>query len=230
MRKQIKKLLVIVMLQVVSACVMAEDITFTEETAAAYLKLTPPVKVLLYGGYTDGGSIGVSLVDISGKEFHIFEDYSIGSGGELAMNKTNIPISVREQFKDVPNTKGRVFISQGSPTKDRQITPVEEGERIKVAVDCLATAWYNREATPEEQSLFAEHFQQVRRKENPSYTTLKNKIVPPKKRAETEEESREFDDAHMKNIRRFASLFCIASQQNGSLRPRKMTEPTKPEP
>jgi len=203
----VEKMMVVLM--TCSACVMAENVTFTEETAAGYLKLTPPVKVLLYSGYMDGGSIGTSLEDATGKEFHIFEDWSIAN---RVIASTNFPESVREQYKDRPYTAGRIFIGKGSPTKDREITPVDEGKRIKAAVECLAIAWYDREVTTEEQTFLAEYAQQVRRKESPNYTVLKNKIVPPKKRAETEEESREFDDIHMKNIHRFTAALYIATK------------------
>jgi len=203
---------VMVMMVMCSACVMAENVTFTEETAAAYLKLTPPVKVLSYGSYLDGGSIGVSLADAVGKELHIFEDYSIGSGGEFAMGKTDIPEYIREQHKDRPITKGRIFIGQGNPTKDKQITPVEEGKRIKAAVECLAIAWYDREVMPEEHTLLAEYARQMSRKEKPSYTVLKNKIVPPVERGETSEESRTFFDVYMKNLNRFTAALYIATK------------------
>jgi len=222
--------LMVVMTVMCLGSVLAEDIAFTEETAAAYLKLTPPVKVLFYGGYMDGGSIGISLADAAGKEFHIFEDYSMGSGGgEFMIGKTNYPESLRAIY-DRPVTEGRIFIGQGSPTKDREITPVEKGKLIKTAVDCLAVAWFDREVTPEEQTLLTEYFQQKHKGENPNRLVLKNKMVPPMKRGETSEESRALFDIYMKGIYRFEAALYIAAKLKGMEPPRKKVEPTKPEP
>jgi hypothetical protein len=90
MKKTNVNKLVMIMVLLCSANALAEDIAFTEETAATYLKLTPPVKILAFGVHMDGGSISTSLVDALAKEFHVFEDYSIGSSGEYAMSKTII--------------------------------------------------------------------------------------------------------------------------------------------
>ena len=210
-----------------SANVLAEDTAFTEETAAAYLKLTPPVKILLYGGYLDGGSIGTSLVDAEEKEFHMFEDWSIGSGGEFT-KRTDLPDFMREQFKDRPVTKGRIFIGEGSPTKDRKITPEEEGKRIKAAVECLAIAWFDREFTPEEQAVFMEYFQKRGRGEKPSDWDLMVKFVPQK--PETEEEKEDFLNKRLERRGRFESAKYIAGKLKGWNPPRKKAETPEPTP
>ena len=206
---------------------MADDIAFTEETAAAYLKLTPPVNVLFYGMYADGGSIGISLADTSGKEFHVFEDHSMANA---IIADTNLPESVRMPHKDRPYTAGRIFIGEGAPTKDKKITPIEEGKRIKAAVECLALAWFDREITPEEQALFTGFFRQKSRGDNPNRTVLMNKIVPPRKEGETDEERRAFSDAYMKNALRFNAAFYVAGQLKGMAPPRKKLVPSNPEP
>ena len=224
-KTNVEKMMVMVM--ICSASVMAEDAGFTEETAAAYLKLTPPVKVLLYSGYTDGGSIGASLEDAFGKEIHIFEDYSMAN--RIVAN-TNLPESVREPYKDRPYTAGRIFIGKGNPTKDQEITPVEEGQRIKAAVECLAIAWFDRDLTPEELAHLTEYFQQKRKGENPNRLALKNKIVSPMKRGETSEESRDFFDVYMKNIYRFEAALYVAAKLKGMEPPRQKVETINPEP
>ena len=209
------------------SCAMADDTTFTEETAAAYLKLTPPVKVLFYGMYADGGSIGMSLADTSGKEFHVFEDHSMANA---IIADTSLPESVRKPHKDRPYTAGRIFIGEGAPTKDKKITPIEEGKRIKAAVECLAIAWFDREITPEEQALLTGFFQQKSQGENPNRTVLMKKIVPPRQQGETDEERRAFSDAYMKNALRFNAAFYVAGQLKGMAPPRKKPEPPNHEP
>jgi hypothetical protein len=228
MKKTSMNKLVMIMVLMCSANALAEDITFTEETAAAYLKLMPPVKVLLYCMYADGGSIGASLADASAKEFHIFEDHSIGSGGQYAMSKTNIPLHIREQYKDKPITAGRIFIGEGSPTKNRKITPVEEGKRIKAAVECLAIAWLDREFTREEQIILAIPLQN--RNTDSRFLELREKMIPQRGKIETEEEEIKFSNDRMEKQLRFGAARYIAIKLKGLAPPRKKAEPAEPNP
>ena len=218
-----------VMMMVCSACVMAEEATFTEETAAGYLKLTPPVKVLRYSVYLDGGSIGTSLADAAGKEFHIFEDYSMGSGGnEFMIGKTNYPESLRAIYNR-PVTAGRIFIGEGDPTKNQKITPVEEGKRIKAAVEFLAIAWLDREFTTEEQKQLVDVVMKRRNRES-GKQEIEERMVPPMKHGDTSEESRAAFDAYMKDRYRFDAALYIVNKLKGMVPPRQKAEPAKPEP
>ena len=215
---------------ILSACavsVLAEETAFTETTAAACLKLTPPVSVLSYTVYRDGGSIGMSLADARGEELHVFEDWSLGSGGELAAGKTGIPLSVREQHKGRPDTRGRIFIGQGSPTADRAITPVDDGKRIKAAAECLAVAWVDREFTPEGQAQLMS-LMQKRRDKDPQYRELEEKILPPKKKADTEEGDKALGDDYLKRRNRVEAATRIVAKLKGMEPPRK--KPELPEP
>jgi hypothetical protein len=227
MKKTNVNKLVMIMVLLCSANALAEDITFTEETAATYLKLTPPVKILAFGVHMDGGSISTSLVDASSKEFHIFEDHSIGSGGEFA-GKTDLPEYLREQHKNRPITRGRIFIGEGSPIENRKITPVEEGKCIKAAVECLAIVWLDREFTHEEQTLLSLPHEE--RQANPQFLDLEKRMIPQRENIKTEEEAIKFSNDRMEKRLRFGAARYIAIKLKGLAPPRKKAEPAEPNP
>jgi len=221
-----------IMMAVLTCCAsaLAEDTAFTEETAAAYLKLTPPVRVLSYGGYLDGGSIGLSLADATAKGIHIFEDYSMGR--DVLIANPRLSESEREAARNSPDTSGRIFIGQGSPEKDRKITSVEEGQRIKAAAECLAIAWLDREFTPEQQTLFL--IPQKERRTNPKFLELEKRMIPQKEDIKTEEEADAFLNYRMERTLRFSAAILVAKlKETGSIRKKSPTAapiPEAPEP
>jgi hypothetical protein len=112
---------------VLTACTgVASPTNSTTVAAAAYLELTPPVAVAMAGGFTDGGSIGVTLVDVMTNKLHIFEDHSLRT-----------------------TTGGRIYIADDKPQRGGRLTAVEEGIEIKAAVIRLACDWVRRTVPPE---------------------------------------------------------------------------------
>ena len=221
MKKTNVNRLVMMTVLMCSVNVLAEDVTFTEETAAAYLKLTPPVKVLHFGMYWDGGSIDLSGADAA--EFHILDIHPMAVEVD---GKVNLPESIREQYKDKTNFARRIFIGKKRDlTEKLEVTSLEEGRRIKAAVECLAGAWFDREATPGEKTRLMEHFQQVRRGEGVSYLALMNELAPPRKLTEAEEKDETILRICLEKQRRFTNLYDIAAKLSGIPSQGRRTEP-----
>ena len=136
----------ILMNLLVPSIAIAGTTNFTPSTAAAYLNLTPPVAVEMAGGYMDGDSIGVTLVDVNSNKFHMFEDHSLANG--LAGRK-DLPEPLRI-YENITNTAGRIYVAEDRPTRGGRLTSVEEGVLTKAAVVCLAQDWVQHTTRIEE--------------------------------------------------------------------------------
>ena len=149
----------------------------TVESAAACLRLVPPVRVTFAGGYMDGGSIGISLADSTTNVIHMFEDYNMANN---FVGKTNLPQKVRDMFEHGVNTAGRIYIAEAKPSRSGRLTSVEDGLQIKAAVECLALAWLDREFSPETQTKFS-HIIDLSRKNDWTHYKLRDELMPPRR-------------------------------------------------
>jgi hypothetical protein len=147
---------------------------FTAETAASYLGLVPPIRVTFAGGYMDGGSIGFSLADSTTNVFHMFEDHNMSNS---FVGKTNLPQRLRDIYEHGSNTAGRIYIAEDKPRRGGRLTSVEEGQKIKAAVECLALAWIDSEFNPETQKKFSDRIE-LRRKGDDRYIEVENELMP----------------------------------------------------
>lgn len=169
-----------VLLFLLPSVALSEGTNFTAESAAAYLRLVPPVRVTFAGGYMDGGSIGISLADSTTNVIHMFEDYNMANN---FVGKTNLPQKVRDMFEHGVNTAGRIYIAEAKPSRSGRLTSGEDGLQIKAAVECLALAWLDREFSPETQTKFS-HIIDLRRKNDSSHNELRQELMPPRRTGE----------------------------------------------
>ncbi len=174
-----------VLLFLLPSVALSEGTNFTAESAASYLRLVQPVRVIFAGGYMDGGSVGFSLADSSTNVFHMFEDHDMANN---FVGKTNLPQKMRDRFEHGVNTAGRIYIADDKPRRGGRLTSVEEGMQIKAAVECLALAWLDREFSPDVQTKFS-HIIDLSRKNDMSHYKLRDELMPPRR---TDEGSYEY--------------------------------------
>jgi hypothetical protein len=122
----------------------------------------------------DGGSIGFSLADSSTNVFHMFEDHSLANH---FVGKTNLPQRLRDMYEHGSNTAGRIYVAEDKPRRGGRLTSVEEGQKIKAAVECLALAWIDSEFTPETQKKFSD-IVDLRRKNDSRHNVLRQELMP----------------------------------------------------